>query len=395
MTRKYFNEMPTLRLKFNNGILEKDFFNLQLPHLVEEVRNETNFVAVHCFPPFYIHQPEVLQTELLNYIKSNIQNNDTKIYFDNGYEGHVTSCLVGIHEVINKLSLNPKNCYFITAGLDSTKIYNEYCLENNINEKINLIMLNTWERHIRYNSPMEVLSKHEFIVEPKQKNFLCFNRIFRLQRLALLGLLYNKNLVNNSFYSYFPNVTYGGKVEPNLNLLRPILSNQTFDIINEEYNKHKHELPLLLNNPDASPTNYIIDSDLDYYKNSYFSLVTETFFFKIINPGFDEFSIFFSEKIFKPIICKHPFILLCRPHSLKYLHKMGYKTFAPYIDESYDDIENDEQRLLAVVNEVERLCNQTQNEWLDWLTAVQNIVNHNYNAILNKGIFDHKFIINY
>jgi hypothetical protein len=392
MTRKYFNEMPTLRLKFNNGILEKDFFNLQLPHLVEEVRNETNFVAVHCFPPFYIHQPEVLQTELLNYIKSNIQNNDTKVYFDNGYEGHVTSCLVGIHEVINKLSLNPKNCYFITAGLDSTKIYNEYCLENNINEKINLIMLNTWERHIRYNSPMEVLSKHEFIVEPKQKNFLCFNRIFRLQRLALLGLLYNKNLVNNSFYSYFPNVTYTGKVEPNLNLLRPVLSNQTFDIINEEYNKHKHELPLLLNNPDASPTNYIIDSDLDYYKNSYFSLVTETFFFKIINPAFDEFSIFFSEKIFKPIICKHPFVLLCRPHSLKYLHKMGYKTFAPYIDESYDDIENDEQRLLAVVNEVERLCNQTQNEWLDWLIAVQNIVNHNYNTILNKGIFDHKFI---
>lgn len=392
MTRKYFNEMPTLRLKFNNGILEKDFFNLQLPHLVEEVRNETNFVAVHCFPPFYIHQPEVLQTELLNYIKSNIQNNDTKIYFDNGYEGHVTSCLVGIHEVINKLSLNPKNCYFITAGLDSTKIYNEYCLENNINEKINLIMLNTWERHIRYNSPMEVLSKHEFIVEPKQKNFLCFNRIFRLQRLALLGLLYNKNLVNNAFYSYFPNVTYTGKVEPNLNLLRPVLSNQTFDIINEEYNKHKHELPLLLNNPDASPTNYIIDSDLDYYKNSYFSLVTETFFFKIINPAFDEFSIFFSEKIFKPIICKHPFVLLCRPHSLKYLHKMGYKTFAPYINESYDDIENDEQRILAVVNEVERLCNQTQNEWLDWLTAVQNIVNHNYNTILNKGIFDHKFI---
>jgi len=391
MTTAYFNEMPTLSIKYVDNNLVKEFYNLQLPHLVEEIRNETNFVAVNCFPPFYLYQPNIVQEEILNYIKSNIKDNKTKFYFDNGYEGHIISSIVGIHEVIKILNIDASNCYFITAALDCPPIYDEYCLDNNIVNKINLIMLNTWERHIRYNSPMELLANHQFTIEPKKKNFLCFNRIFRLQRLALLGLFYEKNLVHNSFYSYFPNVTYGGTINPDLNVLRPYLSDQTVNLIIREYNKHLTEFPLLLNNPDASPTNYIIESDLDYYKNSYFSLVTETFFFKRITSGFDEFSIFFSEKIFKPIICKHPFILMCRPNSLKYLRKMGYKTFHPYINESYDEIQNDEERLLAIVYEVERLCKQSETQWIEWLTNVKDIVEFNYNIILNKGIFDHRF----
>ena len=141
--------------------------------------------------------------------------------------------------------------------------------------------------------------------------------------------------------------------------------------------------------------NYVKADDDQYYQNSYFSLVTETFFFKTIEKNskvVDENSVFFSEKIFKPIICKHPFIMMNRPYSLEYLRKIGYKTFAPFIDETYDTIEDDEDRLLAVVNEVERLSKMTDDEWIAWQENVRDIVEHNYKVITSKTILDHGFV---
>jgi hypothetical protein len=51
-------------------------------------------------------------------------------------------------------------------------------------------------------------------------------------------------------------------------------------------------------------------------------------------------TIYFSEKTFKPIVAKHPFILLSSPGSLKKLKDLGYKTFDKWWDESYDDAED-------------------------------------------------------
>lgn len=393
----YFKEIPCLRATskvLNNKelIVEKSFYNLFLPHVCEEFRNETNNVAINCFPPFF---DELCKKTLVDYIQSKIQNNDTRIYFDNAYEGHVFSCLPGIYKLIKLANLNPKQCYFITAAMNAEKLHEAYCNENNISNKINIKVLNSWERHIQHTSPRREIENHEYVIEVKEKLFLCFNRIFRMHRMALLGLLYKENLVKDSYYSYFPNFTYGGFVEHDINLLKNFLVSRlpkSADIISQEYQKHYSEFPLLLNNPDAKPTNYISEDDLKYYKNSYFSLVTETFFFNETNPGFDECSVFFSEKIFKPIICKHPFILVGRPKSLYYLKKLGYKTFEPFINESYDLIENDEQRLLAIVEEVSRLSKKPDKEWLKFLADVKDIVMYNFENLINKKLKDFEFI---
>ena len=67
------------------------------------------------------------------------------------------------------------------------------------------------------------------------------------------------------------------------------------------------------------------------------------------------------------------------------MRTLGYKSFAPHINESYDWIEDDELRLEAIMNEVERLCNFTDIEWMDFQTNVQSIVEHNFNLIANTG----------
>jgi hypothetical protein len=379
--------------KFHNGHeTVKNFYNFSLPHFVPKLRDATtNYVAISCFPSNL--SDNKVKNSYIEYIRDNKKDDDTIIYFDNVYEGHVYSCLSFIHDIISLLNLLPANCIFVTGAMNAHELYAQWCFDKSINEheKINIFSINAWERHIKYTTPEQLTSENRLVVELKEKKFLCFNRIFRPQRLALLGLLYKNDLVKDGYYSFFPDCTYSGPQPPDIKILRNYLSTEIYDEVIKQYITHEIEMPLLLNNKDAAPTNYILDSDLDYYRNSYFSLVTETFFFSNIWPNMDEHAVFFSEKIFKPIICKHPFLLVGRPKSLNYLKKIGYRTFHPYINETYDDIENDQERLVAIVNEVSRLCNQTDDEWLSWLKNISEIVDFNYEVLKNKKIEDHQF----
>ena len=85
----YVKEMPGLRVRYTGaGKVETEIYNLLLPHVVEELKNgNENFVAVACFPGQLTI--ESVKTELFNYIKNGLKDNNAKIYFDNVYEGMV------------------------------------------------------------------------------------------------------------------------------------------------------------------------------------------------------------------------------------------------------------------------------------------------------------------
>jgi hypothetical protein len=134
-----------------------------------------------------------------------------------------------------------------------------------------------------------------------------------------------------------------------------------------------------------SPTRARIElSDVQYtdtlklYQNTYFSVVSETFFFN--GPGR-----FFSEKTFKPIAFMHPFILMSQPYSLQILRDLGYKTFHPYIDESYDDECNDMRRIGLIENEIEKFSNKTKSEKIEFLNNVKDICIHNQKLFISIG----------
>jgi 16S rRNA G966 N2-methylase RsmD len=68
---------------------------------------------------------------------------------------------------------------------------------------------------------------------------------------------------------------------------------------------------------------------------------------------------------------------MARPYCLRVLREQGYKTFSPYIDESYDTIENDDLRFEAIVKEIKRLNNFTGGDWEVWQTGIKEIVEFN------------------
>ena len=104
--------------------------------------------------------------------------------------------------------------------------------------------------------------------------------------------------------------------------------------------------------------------------SAFWHIVTETVFY------YDKLHL--TEKIFKPIVSKQPFMLLAAPGNLAYLKSYGFKTFDSVIDESYDTIKDDNERINAVVAQMKWYCNLSPKEKSRVVERLTPIVEHNF-----------------
>ena len=118
-------------------------------------------------------------------------------------------------------------------------------------------------------------------------------------------------------------------------------------------------------------------SPFEFYEKSFFSLVTETFYF--------ERDIFPSEKIYKPILHEHPFIVVGCPGLLAMLKDQGFQTFSKWIDESYDTIADGEERMDAIMETAEYLHNLSLEDKRQMFTEMKPILEHNRKVLLDKN----------
>jgi hypothetical protein len=81
------------------------------------------------------------------------------------------------------------------------------------------------------------------------------------------------------------------------------------------------------------------------YTDSWFSLVTETIF--------DYPHTFRTEKIWKPILMAHPFVVAANSGYLKDLRNAGFNTFHSLIDEGYDRIDSPRARAERIIHTVQ------------------------------------------
>ena len=217
------------------------------------------------------------------------------------------------------------------------------------------------------------------------KKFINFNRRWRLHRPLMMILLKDKNLLDQGFVSFgqsdFNNDTWEHKWNE---LVRYYNGTEILEILNRNQDI-KLFPPMYLDTEDLITNRAEQTNSTDrYYLDSYFSLVNETTYHT--KPGYDGVP-FLSEKIFKCIAMKHPFIMVTAPNSLKYLKELGYQTFNGLIDESYDTIIDDGQRAIAILNEVDRLCKLQGDDLINFLVEARRICDYNYNIMKNKTVF--------
>jgi hypothetical protein len=88
-----------------------------------------------------------------------------------------------------------------------------------------------------------------------------------------------------------------------------------------------------------------------------------------------------TEKIFKPLANFMPLIFFGPPKTLELLRELGFKTFSPWIDESYDLELDDRKRAQMIYAEIKRLCSMTLEDLHKWYWEMEDILLHNREVI--------------
>lgn len=323
---------------------------------------------------------ELIDIAIPVHIQKSIVEDKIGLIIHNYYEGFHSLVECIYRRLIAEKNFSSKKIVFITESLNIIKSVDFYA--NAFNENpIKVYYLSLAETTVS----SKILGNKSLDKLPIIKKFLNLNRRWRPHRPAFIGLLTAKNLLEKGF------VSFGSRVGENSwdNMFDYVVelseSNIEACTLLKE-NKYKIcNLPsLILDTAELEHPDLLIRLDysmLDYYRSTLFSVVSETYFY---TRPCDENTIFFTEKIFKPIAFKHPFILLSIPGSLEALRSRGYKTFNSIIDESYDTELNDATRMIMILKEVERLSNLSFAEEQDFIKSCETICQYNYDLLVSR-----------
>lgn len=295
----------------------------------------------------------------------NVKSNRCKLLVINvmegwNHDGHFQTLIDAIKE---KYNLQYDNFVLLSGNLDETPY------------GVPTVYYNWWEQHMNDHNLIQYAKDgfHSTDTSTRPNRFLCLNRRPHAHRLLLTNAL--EQYKDLGVLTCAKETDYGS-----LHLFRKALHN----VMPEHYSKLKEKLNETNNFSDflnrlpfkyddgynAADDNPTVDESKDKFYNSWLHIVTETY---QVNG-----QTFFSEKIFKPIIYWQPFILIGAQYDLRNFRSFGYKTFHGIIDESYDIIQNSEERLEACIKEIERIIKLSDNDIEKLYKECYEIITHNF-----------------
>lgn len=333
---------------------------------LNEIKDKIHVVyaGIHSSQSFVLRPFEDIVVEIQNAH----EQGKTKFVFDCSAEDFLPYIVLKIQRLVRYFEGKIPSSAFVyaTGACNVEKVYDKLVEKYQITSRIHIISANYIEYGFRKKNAMFEFSG-DYAETSRGARFLCFNKVPRKHRVDLIEILLQRNLLKDGLVSFEGTDGWLDR-----------LDSEAYPSIMRE----KDSFPIRLNITEerSNPVD-LIPEDLSYFANSYFSVVTETVFY----PDEDnDSSIFLTEKTFKPIVCNHPFIVVGRPGTLKKLKEFGYKTFNPYIDERYDDIVDDKERLTFIANEIERLSSYEHLFTDEWHKNIKLIVEHNKNVFYEK-----------
>jgi hypothetical protein len=195
--------------------------------------------------------------------------------------------------------------------------------------------------------------------------FLCNNKTMTKEHRSIMAYFAIKyDLLKNGLFSFIQKIS------------KENLTSQISKLIknpNKEYiEKIESILPYELDTQHLSTnekTNFGATNNMkNWYSETYVNLVTETFFGR---------NVFLSEKIFKPLSNLQPFIVLGDYGTIAELKRLGFKTFEPFIDESYDLEIDPKIRMEKIEKEIEKLQSKSIEEIHNWYYSIKDILIYN------------------
>jgi hypothetical protein len=236
-----------------------------------------------------------------------------------------------------------------------------------------------WYRGYRYCTDIIPLDERKFT-----KKFISFNRLTggaRSYRSLFVAELIKHNLLEHGHISYSLECPQYGKFDQNLrNVAHEYqLSNSYVDECVFALQSLKE--PLNIDYTGVISNNSQTLNALPFMIESFLHVVTETCFW--------EDKTHLTEKIFKPIVAKQPFVLLGCANNLSYLQSYGFKTFDSFWDESYDTITDPLLRLNAVIKIVNKICSMSDDKLQTMYNSMKHILEYNYNWFYSQEFINY------
>jgi len=268
-----------------------------------------------------------------------------------------------------------------------------------------------WKYYINIPKTTENFNDKSYI---RDKYFITLNKsVSKQHRIFLMHYLWKNNLVNKGFISFF--YEKDQRVPVRHNILSSHVAfyrltvNQADEFMDwlennplyvdvtlkefkeftsgEEHLNEKIEEWIRVENLEyqSGAPNEIYNYKTDNaYMNSYFNILTESSF--IESNSINRLDFYVNERNAFPITAFQPFIAVNGHHHMKKLKELGFKTFHPHIDETYDTIQNSAVRFYLITKEISRLCSMTKQEIHDWYWEMEDILKYNHSYYYKKFI---------
>ena len=324
--------------------------------------------------------------ELVQQVRGLIKQGYDRFVFDNLQETIQLGSILKVQLAADALVYSPfykqyklKHEQFIycTAAAEIEDKWYKWCKDNDIENPISVMSGNIYDLPW----PQQEYEVPDFDPDyMPSKLYLSYNNTPRWHRTKLVTELQRNNLLDDGYVSlhnidkhHFEQAQLGEEYSDAIDILSQKLPLE-IDNLNER-NVHI-----------AFPDNL----DINHHRDSQFSLVTETIYQSDDQPlrdgGTDYVrgGIFFTEKTYKPFWFKQPLIVCAVPEFLVYMRKLGWQTFHPFIDETYDYEKDDDKRMQMIIDEIERLKSFTPDQWKEWRQNVKPIVEYNAERIRRK-----------
>jgi hypothetical protein len=367
------------------GLIEKPYFSDNLPEdiFVFEYQQIWQIPTEEYFGDFGFLERVPCPKNVLDRIK----NKTALLIITVPFESPVQNFhLEKIHAYISKLNLPSSQIIYQTCCLNAKELYEDFCKEINDTPKFNM----------EYTSLN--ISMHNYLIETnknitnveyvKEKTFLMFNRrwLSHPHRTLFLYHAY-KNKLLDDFYMSFSKTD----VDHNANYSTVVgghWGNFSDDPIDENILiEIEKRLPLILDTEDLVTSSLMFEqfeTTRQFYEKSFISIVSETYF--------DNNILHLTEKTFKPMIYKHPFIILGPSNFLLKLKELGFKTFDNVWDESYDQTHDHRERFHRIIQLVESISKKTFEEKKELLVKCLPSIEHNFNLL--KNFKANKLVVN-
>jgi hypothetical protein len=213
----------------------------------------------------------------------------------------------------------------------------------------------------------QALNYDKEIVREYDKDFITYNRLIkqdRSYRIYLVSLLKEYDLLDKGFVSF--------GVTDAISDWRDEVSDPKTRLSEQQKDSIERNLTditrLTIDNASVLGS---ASADIPREQDAFWHVVTETVFYHS--------KMHLTEKIFKPIVNKQPFMLLAAPDNLAYLKSYGFKTFDSVIDEDYDICQDNQERINKVVSQLHWYANLSPSDKTDVQEHLKPIIEHNFN----------------